>query len=161
MGFRIVVDTREQTPWTFSKEKKRLDTVRKMLKVGDYSVEGLEDSITIERKSLNDMFGTYSNIEKQRRAGRPSSFLQRLQEMRVYRYKVIVIECNATAFMKGPRYYHSTKLPARKYAEMINTFLINTWIAHEIPFIFLPRGLAQKFALKWLEGAYKKLRRDN
>ena len=158
MSFKIVIDTREQTPWTFPKEKKPVETIRKKLDVGDYSVEGYEHLITIERKSLNDMFGTYSNIEKQRRAGHPSSFLQRLQEMRVFRYKVIVIECNATAFMKGPRYYHSTKLPARKYAEMINTFLINTWIAHEIPFVFLPRGLAQKFALKWLEGAYRKLK---
>ncbi len=150
MTFRIVIDTREQTPWTFLKAKVRPDTVRKMLKVGDYSVEGFEKQITIERKSLNDMFGTYSD--------RLAQFTRKLQEMRVYRYKVIVIECNATAFMKGPRYYRSTKLPARKYAEMINTFLINTWIAHEIPFAYLPRGLAQKFALKWLEGAYRKLK---
>jgi len=150
MTFRIVIDTREQTPWTFPKEKKPPEIVRKKLDVGDYSVEGFEHLITIERKSLNDMFSTYSNRLKQ--------FTQRLWEMRQYKYKVIVIECNATAFYKGPRYYHSTKLPAVAYAGMISTFLINKWADNGIPYIFLPRGLAQVFAMKWLRRCYERSR---
>ena len=152
MAFRIVVETREQTPWTFPKETKRVEIVHKKLDVGDYSVEGYEHLITIERKSLTDMFGTYSN--------RLSPFTQRLQEMRRFRHKVIVIECNATAFMKGPRYYHSTKLPAIQYAGMINTFLIGQWITNGIPYVFMPRGLAQRFAVKWLRAGYDKFSKE-
>jgi hypothetical protein len=45
-NFTVVVDTREQTPWSFqhyAKANKKLDT-------GDYSIEGLEDIFCIERK---------------------------------------------------------------------------------------------------------------
>lgn len=44
--FTIIVDTREQMPWEFGyhvTSKKKLDT-------GDYSIEGMENIFTIERK---------------------------------------------------------------------------------------------------------------
>jgi ERCC4-type nuclease len=44
--FTIIVDTREQQPWTFDHyavAKRKLDT-------GDYSIEGLESVLAIERK---------------------------------------------------------------------------------------------------------------
>jgi len=44
--FTIIVDTREQTPWTFDNyvvASQKLDT-------GDYSIQGLEHIFTIERK---------------------------------------------------------------------------------------------------------------
>lgn len=43
---KIVIDTREQQPWTFSHP-----TVVRKLDVGDYSLSGYEDEVTIERKS--------------------------------------------------------------------------------------------------------------
>ena len=50
--YKIVVDTREQKPlWV-------KNTIKKGLKIGDYSIEGYEDKISIERKSLADIFGT-------------------------------------------------------------------------------------------------------
>jgi len=65
--FRIVTDTREQAPWTFagmrgdSKQKNRpllVSTVTETLATGDYSIEGMEGLITIERKSVADFYGT-------------------------------------------------------------------------------------------------------
>ena len=47
---RIVVDTAEQAPLHFHRE-----TVRKSLDTGDYSIEGLEGRICVERKSLSDL----------------------------------------------------------------------------------------------------------
>jgi hypothetical protein len=44
--FIVVIDTREQMPWEFgfhTTSKRKLDT-------GDYSIEGLEDVLAIERK---------------------------------------------------------------------------------------------------------------
>lgn len=50
--FTIIVDTREQQPWSFdqyAKANRKLDT-------GDYSVEGLENVLAIERKkSINEI----------------------------------------------------------------------------------------------------------
>lgn len=48
---RIVVDTREQNPWAFPLER----SMRAKLDQGDYSLEGLEYWVSIERKSLSDL----------------------------------------------------------------------------------------------------------
>lgn len=44
---RIIVDTREQKPWDFELH----ETTRAKLDVGDYSLEGMEHLICIERKA--------------------------------------------------------------------------------------------------------------
>jgi hypothetical protein len=44
--FTIVIDTREQKPWNFSNHV----TANHKLDTGDYSVEGLENILAIERK---------------------------------------------------------------------------------------------------------------
>ena len=45
----IKIDTREQQPYTFK------DSETGTLSVGDYSILGLEDCISIERKTLDDL----------------------------------------------------------------------------------------------------------
>lgn len=44
--FTIIVDTREQIPWEFGLHT----TSRQKLDTGDYSIQGLEDKLVIERK---------------------------------------------------------------------------------------------------------------
>jgi len=51
--FRIIIDTREQEPWSFT-----CATLRRALPAGDYSVEGLEGAVAVERKSLADFTRT-------------------------------------------------------------------------------------------------------
>jgi DNA excision repair protein ERCC-4 len=46
----IVVDTREQRAFTFP----AFATVRRKLDVGDYAVDGMERTLCVERKELND-----------------------------------------------------------------------------------------------------------
>jgi ERCC4-type nuclease len=46
---KILVDTNEKTPWRF--DKYDVETASKNLYTGDYTVEGLEDILCIERKS--------------------------------------------------------------------------------------------------------------
>lgn len=53
-GFFMVQDTREQLPIFKPAEW----IVNKGLKTGDYSVVGMEELVTIERKSIHDLFGT-------------------------------------------------------------------------------------------------------
>ena len=52
----IVIDTREQAPWTF--ECFGVQTEIMGLRSGDYSVRGFETEIGIERKSLDDLVNT-------------------------------------------------------------------------------------------------------
>lgn len=50
--FTIIVDTREQQPWTFE----HYATAHKKLDTGDYSIEGLQHLLAIERKkSINEI----------------------------------------------------------------------------------------------------------
>jgi DNA excision repair protein ERCC-4 len=53
MDFRIVIDTREQEPYSFA-----CPVVHSKLDAGDYSVVGFEHRVAVERKSLPDFVHT-------------------------------------------------------------------------------------------------------
>jgi len=52
----VVVDTREQEPYSFDPE--RVEAVRHALPAGDYSLQGMEHLVAVERKSLEDFVQT-------------------------------------------------------------------------------------------------------
>ena len=69
--FTIIVDTREQLPWEFGNHT----TSRTKLDTGDYSIEGLEHLLAIERKqSVSEIA---NNITEKRFPG----FLERLSSI--------------------------------------------------------------------------------
>jgi len=78
---RVVVDTREQTPWQFSDA---VDVEIRKLDFGDYSVSGYEARWAIERKSLADLVGSLT-------AGR-ERFLRELATLRRYEQACIIVE---------------------------------------------------------------------
>ena len=47
----VIVDSREQAPYDLSPMKTEVATLR----AGDYSVSGLSDVVTVERKSVPDL----------------------------------------------------------------------------------------------------------
>ena len=57
---KFIVDTREQNPLKF----RNIETIRKKLDAGDYSIEGMEHLISIERKSAADLYGTLGKGNK-------------------------------------------------------------------------------------------------
>ena len=78
----IICDTREQKPLTFN-EYEDVFTIRKGLKTGDYTVEGFEDRLCIERKqSVSEIASNITQKrftkELERMAEFPHSFLVRL-----------------------------------------------------------------------------------
>ncbi len=93
MGDRvtIVVDTREQLPLSFSSEA--VTTVRRALKAGDYSVEGYETSVAVERKTLEDFVS--SVIRRRRR------FHKELARLAGYDYACVVVEADLSAIPNG------------------------------------------------------------
>ncbi len=77
MPFTVICDSREQAPYTFtglvgdSREHNRpliVPTVVKGLATGDYSIQGFEHLIAIERKSTADLLGTLAQRMEQFRA---------------------------------------------------------------------------------------------
>lgn len=79
----IVQDTREQTPIPFDKFK-GVEVARLGLKTGDYSIQGYEDAICFERKSVQDLVGTL--------IGGHERFLREMERMRSFKAKYILVE---------------------------------------------------------------------
>lgn len=80
-NFTIIIDTREQQPWSFdnyTKAHKKLDT-------GDYSIEGLENILTIERKKSSSEFAT--NIVESR-------FKDVIMRLSQFKYSFLLLEFN-------------------------------------------------------------------
>uniref|UniRef100_A0A6M3IY62 Putative nuclease n=1 Tax=viral metagenome TaxID=1070528 RepID=A0A6M3IY62_9ZZZZ len=95
--FKIVVDTREQAAYTFASIKPRPEVIYKALASGDYSLEGYEDRITIERKSLPDLFGS-TGIGRKR-------FEREFERLAKFEYAGLVIEAGLGDIFKRPPAY--------------------------------------------------------
>ena len=78
----IIIDTREQEPYSF--DPRLAAAVRRALPAGDYSVEGLEERVAVERKSLDDFVSTV--IHARRR------FRDELRKLAGYRAACVVVE---------------------------------------------------------------------
>ena len=76
----IVVDSREQAPLVFT----RLQAVPGTLYAGDYSVRGLEASVAIERKSIDDLAGCCMGANRDR-------FEHELLRLRGYRFRRLLV----------------------------------------------------------------------
>lgn len=101
--FRIAIDTREQLKYAFAtiradaNQHNRplvIETVTKCLESGDYSIEGMEHRISIERKSLSDCFSTFS-------AGR-KRFERELHRLSLLEFAAVVIEAEWSEIMRSP-----------------------------------------------------------
>ena len=77
----VLIDSREKTPWGFSP---RVDTLRCKLDAGDYSLQGFENRVSVERKHLNDFVNTL--IHQRRR------FYRELEILHKYEFAYIVVE---------------------------------------------------------------------
>ena len=89
---RIITDTREQRPYTLTIPDK-YEIIRRALPAGDYSIEGLETLISIERKSLDDWIGTILNSR-----GR---FRRELLKLQNYCFAAVVIEGSVSDILAG------------------------------------------------------------
>jgi ERCC4-type nuclease len=85
---RLVIDTREKEQYSF-----RVASIRKKLDAGDYSIEGLETRIAVERKTLDDFVGTVI-----RARGR---FYRELQRLERYARACVVVEADLEDVLHG------------------------------------------------------------
>lgn len=81
----VLVDTREQRPFSFARFPNWIGGERTAtLPVGDYSIEGMEAILALERKSLEDLVGTLMHGRER--------FLTMCERMTQYRYRALVVE---------------------------------------------------------------------
>ena len=86
----IIIDTREQTPWEFPGAV----SIRAKLDAGDYSVEGLERRVAVERKSLSDAYGTFG--------GGRDRFERELARLQAMEWSAVIIEASMAFALLHP-----------------------------------------------------------
>jgi len=99
---RILVDSREQLPFTFSRYEVTPEVVG--LPCGDYSLPGFEDRIAIERKSLDDLVGCLMG-------GNRARFERELARGQHYDVFMVVVEASFADVSQG-RYRSEMKVQA-------------------------------------------------
>jgi ERCC4-type nuclease len=87
----VVVDTREQEPYTF--DPRSVTVIRRALPAGDYSIEGHEDSVAVERKTLEDFVTTVIRSRKR--------FKRELQRLSGYAAACVVVEADLSDILGG------------------------------------------------------------
>lgn len=86
---KIIIDTRERKPLIFD----NIEIVWKKLDVGDYSIEGYENEIIFERKSIPDLYNSLVH-ERER-------FLRCVDRMKDIRLKYLIVEGNLSSIYRG------------------------------------------------------------
>ena len=80
----VIVDTREQEPYGFNPQL--VTPVRRALPAGDYSVAGLERTVAVERKTLEDFVGTVIRAR--------ARFYRELRRLKHHQHACVVVEAN-------------------------------------------------------------------
>tara|TARA_R110000744_G_scaffold298952_1_gene408468 strand:- start:372 stop:866 length:495 start_codon:yes stop_codon:yes gene_type:complete len=98
--FTIIKDTREQEGYTFEPSSSRYHTCKGMvsrkLDTGDYSIEGLEDKLCIERKASVVEFANNVGHDRVR-------FLKEIERMKDFPYKFMIFEFSLSDLMNFPK----------------------------------------------------------
>lgn len=145
--FTVIVDTREQKPYTFNGLRANADQgnrpihvpfVREALGVGDYSIRGM-DSCVVERKSKEDL---YSSVVKR------DNFIGRLERMSEQcSFAAIVVECEWADMLMNPP--PRSKFSPKALARTVFAWSIRYPIVH---WFFLPdRASAEAATFRILE----------
>lgn len=79
-GMVILVDSREGKPYKFANSRKAA------LKTGDYSLEGFEQNVIVERKTKSDIYGSIGQHR--------TRFEREFKRMAKYDYAAVVIEAS-------------------------------------------------------------------
>ena len=137
----ILIDTREKAPFEFSRFPNWIaGEIRQKIDAGDYSIQGMEKLLSLERKTLSDLITT---VMQQR-----TRFFKMCEQLAKYRWRALLIEAS----------YEDIKTPyGEEYETMAHPNAVSgTLDALEarfgIPVIYtsVDRRLAEEKAASWL-----------
>lgn len=112
---KIVIDTREKRGYSFP------DSVRRKLEAGDYSLDGLESNVTIERKSIDDLVNTILRGKHR--------FANELRKLQLYDHAFIVIEGSIENMLSGD---YKSQLKPEAFLGMVCTLQLQYHPVHII-----------------------------
>lgn len=136
-----VIDTREQLPLDLSP----LQTTVGTLATGDYSVQGLEHIVAIERKSLGDLLGCIGTSRER--------FDREVQRLLAYPVRAIVVEATWPDLEQGE--WRSQVTPAAAVGSALG------WIAAGVPIIMAENhGRAGRYVSRLLFTAARRRWRE-
>ena len=127
----ILVDTREQRPFTFEHERYDVQIQPGTLSVGDYSLAGLQDKVAVERKSLPDLVGCLGR-ERER-------FERELQRGAALDAFAVVVEA-AWADLAGGNF--RSQLNPHAACQSVLAFMAR----YRVPFLFAGSRAAAEYA---------------
>ena len=124
--FTIIQDTREKKPWAFVATGSVGDIKVSKLDTGDYSIEGMEDILMIERKASVDEIFMNLGVQWER-------FEREMERAKPYKYKYLVIEATMRDVYRGSRY---SKMSGR----FIMARLVHLQLEYGVQVIFAGTG---------------------
>jgi DNA excision repair protein ERCC-4 len=167
--FTILVDSAEQQPWTFrgfkcdaAKKHRPLEVRWKWQSLGrhpngtgDYSIEGFENRIGIERKSVDDCRGTILGWPKtedgeELRSGRRDRFKQELENLSHLESACVVVEGTLEdVVLNVPD--HGTKTQQTQ-AKILFRSIVSFQQDYPVQWVFCDgKRWAETFAFRWME----------
>jgi len=138
----VLIDTREKYPFDFSRFKNWIGGHKSLaLKAGDYSVEGMETLLILERKTLTDLITTV--IQQRVR------FFKQCEKMTKYRWRALLVEASYED-IKTP--YDQDEYNTLAHPNAVSGTLDALEARFGIPVIYtsLYRPLAEEKAASWL-----------
>jgi len=143
----LIADTREQNPFNFYRFRGWFSEIKsKALKVGDYSIEGLEQHCTVERKDLPDLIRSFTSDR--------SVFVNRLRQMAAYPQRLLVVTSSLSQVKS--KYAHTGTNP-NKITQSLVAMLAGLGVpflctdTHELGAEIVASYLYQVFLYYWLE----------
>lgn len=127
-----LVDSREQRPFRLEP----LQTVRRGLQSGDYSILGMETSVALERKETGDLLACITH-ERPR-------FERELERLQGFAHRLIIVEGNWEQLASGD--YRSKATP-----QSVTGSLLGWMSKYNVPILFAgDRCRAEQAARRWL-----------
>ena len=135
----IVIDTREQMPYRF--DPTYVTVTLRALPAGDYSLEGHETSVAVERKSLPDFVG--SVIQNRDR------FERELARLSSYEAACVLVEADLRDVTEGRYRSHA-------HTNSVMGSAIALYVDYGVPFIFCStREIAARFTAGYLRRIHR------
>lgn len=177
-SFTILVDTAEQQPFTFDgihadadrgngeiAIQPGLNLLRRCLgrhpySLGDYSIDGFEGRCHVERKSMEDAFGTFLGwTGGQSDFGRRQRFEQELANLSNVECAAVVVECSLGMLLDNAPEYDQGHKTARLNRKILHRSILAWQQDYQVSWIFCDtRRMAELACFRWLERFYEKHR---
>ena len=106
--FTVIIDTREQEGYYFGKFNTCAGMIEEKLDTGDYSIQGMEDKICVERKGCVEELAQNLGSKK-------TTFLKEIERMESFPHKFLVLEFSLEELLKFPK---ETRIPIKNKASV-------------------------------------------